>query len=314
MRVLIIGAGVNGSLAGAALIEGGQADVTYMVRPSRQHQLIGRGLQITSPLGRFTKPVDAVLPKAATGKFDVVILATRANFYQMGLFLARDAIRPDTIIVPIFDGIHHLDHWDQCYSQNPIALANFEVRAVMDADGVVRQSNPIGDLRLGLQRSGNGVVTLENLTNALRGRRFQVHADAEKLLVRMWARHVYLAAAAGTSVLSGMTLRDTCRFRTSKSFQRFLTEGLYIGEAYGIQKLASPVQSYLTAYWEEGRPVRAPAAIATGGRAGSESLFLLSHMLRKAQDAKVAAPLLKSAWAMIGVSDSCDGANAEVSG
>ena len=72
MRVLIIGSGVHGALAGAALIEGGAAEVTFLTRPSRQRQLIPAGLHITSPLGRFRRPVQAVSPPRRFGdKLDI---------------------------------------------------------------------------------------------------------------------------------------------------------------------------------------------------------------------------------------------------
>ena len=81
-----------------------------------------------SPFGRFRKPVQAIVsPKRLSdaldvkGSVDVLILATRANVYQPGLFVARDAIGPATLIVPLFDGLHHLDHWRECYPKNPAA-------------------------------------------------------------------------------------------------------------------------------------------------------------------------------------------------
>lgn len=62
MRVLIIGSSINGALVGATLIEHGGVEVTYLTTPTRQRQLITTGLHITSPFGRFRKPVAAIAP------------------------------------------------------------------------------------------------------------------------------------------------------------------------------------------------------------------------------------------------------------
>ena len=296
MRTLIIGSGTYGSLAGAALIEAG-VKVTFLVRPARQRQLISTGLHITSPLGRFRKPVIALAPSELHGTFDTVILATRANVYQMGLFLAREAITPDATIMPMFDGVHHLGHWRECYPANPIVLAWFDLRASMDADGIVRQTAPAGDLVLGLQ-SVFGAGQLDALHHALDGRRFRarVAADGDAVLAQGGARAIYRAAAAGASRLSGMALRDAVRFHSRKLFDKLLDEGISVAEARRIPHIRIAVSRYRTGFQREGEPIMAPTPIAAGGGAGSEALFLLGNMLRQAQDVKVPVPLLMRAW------------------
>lgn len=292
MHVLIVGAGINGSLAGAALIEAG-ADVTFVVRPSRQRQLISTGLHITSPFGRFRKPVHAIVPPKRLGDaldmkgpVDVLILATRANVYQPGLFVAREAIGPATLILPLFDGVHHVDHWRVCYPNNPVALARFDVRATLDADGIVRQSAPAGDLKLGLL-STSGAERLVELQRALDGRRFRTHPHGAPVLSEVWARAIFRAAATGASHLAGMPLRDTLRFVSRKPFLDMMEDGVRIGEARRNLGVRDAAARYKTAFLKEGEPVGAPAPVAAGGRSGSEALFLLGNMLRQAEDAGV---------------------------
>ncbi len=302
MRVLIVGAGINGTLVGGALVEAG-ADVSFVVRPSRQRQLISTGLHITSPLGRFRKPVHAIVPPKrlgdaldVKGSVDVLILATRANVYQPGLFVTRDVISPATLIVPLFDGVHHLDHWRECYPNNPVALARFDARATMDVDGIVRQSEPAGDLMLGLQ-SASSAELLEELRRALDGRRLRTHQHGAPVLSEVWARAIFRAAAAGASQLTSMPLRDTLRFVSRKPFLDMMEEGVCIGEARRIPGVRDAAARYKTAFMREGEPVIAPAPIGAGGRAGSEALFLLGSMLRQAQGLGWPAPSLRNAWA-----------------
>ncbi len=297
MKILIIGSGVYGMMAGAALSENG-VDVSMLVRPSRQKQLITQSVKITSPFGRFTAPLKVVAPRALGGPYDVAIVAARANVYQMALFVARDAIGPETSIVSLFDGVDHIDLWRERYPHNAVALACFELRASMDADGVVRQTGPMGRLELGLLYP-SGTERLEAIAAAMNGRRFHAALNADTLHTRVWARHVFLAAAAGATRLSGIpSLRDTLRYHSAKPYEDMLKEGTVIGEARGLPRLFHAVQRYRHAFLKESEPVMAPVPLASGGRASDEAFFLLGNLLRKAQDKKVAAPTLMRAWEM----------------
>jgi 2-dehydropantoate 2-reductase len=295
MKVLILGSGAYGMLAGAALVENGN-DPAFLVRLERQKQLIVQGTKISSPFGRFSKHLNVVAPADLREPFDVVVIAARSNVYQMALFLARGAIGPATLMVPLMDGAHHLELWRERYPGNPIALACFDIRASMDADGVVRQTAPKGQLALGtIQESG--AERLAALANALNGRRFEVTVNSDTLLARVWARHIFLAAAAGATRLSGMpSLRDTQRFRSGKRFEDMLKEGTAVGVARGVPRLFDAVQRYRQGFLMESDPIMAPVPIALGGRAGDESLFLLANMVRQAQDVKTRIPTLLQAW------------------
>ena len=301
MRVLIIGSGVNGALVGAALVEGG-AEVTFLTRPSRQRQLITTGLHITSPLGRFRKPVHAVAPSKRVGgpldvkgAVDVLVVAARAHNYQMGLFAVRDVITPETLIVPTFDGVHHLSDWRERYPRNAVALAAVDVRATVDADGIVRQIAPMGLLRLG-SRSVSAVEKISKLCDALVGRRFRAEQCGDDVLRHVWARAIFRAAAAGASRLAGIPLRDAIRFHSKKPFTAMLDEGVRTAEAHRVRGVREAVTRYRDGFLREGEPIQAPAPIEAGDRARAEARFLLGNMLRKAEDGKVDAQYLQRAW------------------
>jgi 2-dehydropantoate 2-reductase len=258
MKVLILGSGANGMLAGAALTEN-SIDPAFLVRPERQRQLIVQGTKISSPFGRFTKHVNVVAsPADLREPFEVVVIAARANVYQMALFLVRDAIGPETLLVPLMDGAHHLDLWRERYPKNPVALARFETRGIIDADGVVRQTAPKGLLELG-PIQGASAERVAALAIALSGRRFEVATNVDTLLARIWARHIFLAAAAGATRLSGVpSLRDTLRFNSTQSFEAMLKEGTAAGVGHGVPKLFEAVQRYRQGFLQESSPIMAP--------------------------------------------------------
>jgi 2-dehydropantoate 2-reductase len=293
MRILIVGAGLYGGLLGAALIEGG-ADVTFLVRPGRQHQLVSK-LYISSPFGRFSKAVHAITALAEGQPFDVVILATRANVFQVGLFLADNAIGPNTIIVPAFDGAHHLNHWRDNYPNNPVGLPVFDIRASFDADGCIRQNGPRGDLRLGSILSSDN-EQLKPLAASLDGRHFTAQLAPDKIVAEVWAKHCFSAAAIATARLDGMTLKDSLRFGRRDLFGQILKEALAVGEAHDVKGLRFFVERYRTKFQMESAPIAIPTPIAVGGRAGDEAFSILGTLLAQAQHAKVRVPGLQNAW------------------
>jgi 2-dehydropantoate 2-reductase len=293
MRVLIVGGGVTGTMVAAALHEAG-GDATLLVRPDRQAHLIGGRAKITSPFGRFSAPLNAVTASALTGPFDVIMLATRADNVHAARMLVDVLITDDTVIVPLFDGLQHLDLWREQFPTNRVAGAVFEARATMDADGGVRQSGPLGCLHLG-PLDGVPDERLDALVAALGGRRFSAEVD-HTILTRIWARHVYLAAATGAAVRADMTFRDAFRFHSRIPFEGMLEEGIRTGEALGILRLRSAVRRYRTAFMMEGEPVQSPSMTGAGR---SENLFLLSAMLRQSQLAGVDAPRLLAACSTV---------------
>ena len=92
-KILIFGAGATGGFVGSQLIEG-SADVTFLVRPERQRQLMTRGLTVMSSFGRFRRPMNAIVPGGIAGHFDVVVPVVRAQDFDLALELAADAVGP----------------------------------------------------------------------------------------------------------------------------------------------------------------------------------------------------------------------------
>jgi ketopantoate reductase len=271
MRVLIVGGGVTGTMVAAALHEaGGDA----------------------SPFGRFSAPLNAVTAAGLTGPFDTVMLATRVDKAQAALLLADAMIADDTLIVPLFDGVQHPDQWREQFPANPVSGAVFETRATMDADGVVRQTGPLGRLHIGTL-DGMPDEQVSTLAAMFHGRRVTAAVEGEgDVLRRIWARHVYLAAATGAAVRADMTFRDAFRFHSRKPFEGMLEEGIRTGESLGIWRLRSAVRRYRTAFMMEGEPVKPPSMTGASRR---ENLFLLAKMLGQTKLAGVDAPWLQGA-------------------
>src|SRR3977135_1731442 len=111
MRMLVLGAGATGGYFGGRLAEAGR-DVTFLVRPARAKKLRADGLRITSPHGDLTLAPQLVTPAAVTSPYDLVLLAVKAYALEQALDDLAPAVGAGTMILPVLNGMRHLDLLD----------------------------------------------------------------------------------------------------------------------------------------------------------------------------------------------------------
>src|SRR3954467_5122948 len=112
MRILVVGAGAIGGYFGGRMQQSG-ADVTFLVRPKRAAELADAGLVIKSPLGDATlKNPPTLQADRLQEKFDVVLLSCKAFDLDDAITSFAAAVGPDTTILPLLNGMRHLDLLD----------------------------------------------------------------------------------------------------------------------------------------------------------------------------------------------------------
>src|SRR5262245_50452037 len=112
MRFLVVGAGATGGYFGGRLLEAG-LDVTFLVRPARAERLAAAGLTITSPAGDVTlRSPPTVLAAELRAPFDAVILSCKAYDLDGAIASFAPAVGPGTAVVPLLNGMRHLDALD----------------------------------------------------------------------------------------------------------------------------------------------------------------------------------------------------------
>ena len=112
MRILVVGAGAIGGYFGGRLLQAGR-DVTFLVRPKRAAELASAGLVIKSPHGDVTlKNPPTVQADKLTEKFDVVLLSCKAFDLDDAIKSFAPAVGPHTSIIPLLNGMLHLDVLD----------------------------------------------------------------------------------------------------------------------------------------------------------------------------------------------------------
>jgi 2-dehydropantoate 2-reductase len=108
MRLLVVGAGSTGGYFGGRLAQAG-ADVTFLVRPGRAAQLREKGLQITSPHGDVTLSPALVTSQEISVPYDAILLTVKGFHLDAALEDVAPAVGHETMILPVLNGMHHMD-------------------------------------------------------------------------------------------------------------------------------------------------------------------------------------------------------------
>src|SRR4029077_17330710 len=113
MRVLVVGAGAIGGYFGGRMLQAGR-DVTFLVRPRRAAELASAGLVIKSPNGDVTLTAPPIVQADRLDKtFDLVLLSCKAFDLDDAIRSFAPAVGPNTAILPLLNGMLHLDVLDQ---------------------------------------------------------------------------------------------------------------------------------------------------------------------------------------------------------
>jgi 2-dehydropantoate 2-reductase len=207
MRTLVVGAGAIGGYFGGRLLEINR-DVTFLVRPKRAAELAGQGLIIRSPRGNVTfyKP-STVLAENLRETFGLVILSCKAYDLEDAITSFAPGVGPDTVILPLLNGIRHLDVLDQRFGSDRVLGGQCFI-AVALKDGEIVHLVEAHELSFG-ERNGELSERVRAIAQLMEGARFNAHASAE-ILQEMWEKWVFLASLAGGTCLMRANTGDIC--------------------------------------------------------------------------------------------------------
>lgn len=294
MRVLILGSGPTGSILCARLFENGH-DITVLAQPERKIQLLTTGLQLTSPYGRFRRHVHAVAPGEINQPYDLVVATGRAHLLETALEIAAPAIGPDTVLLPICEGVRALEMAPVNYPGRCVIGGVIEHRVVQDADLVAHQRTPHVELCLGALSAVDTPI-VEELVGLLAGRGIKTFASPQ-IRARAWERFSFVVSAIASTHLLRRPLRDTLRFaHGAGNLSICLRESYRIGEAAGFGPDLVRVKSYANSFLLEGRPVAPPARASDDGRAGAEARYLIGEMIEIGRRVGVHPITIGMAW------------------
>ncbi|WP_298045910.1 ketopantoate reductase family protein [uncultured Citricoccus sp.] len=202
MKILIVGAGATGGFFGTRLVQAGR-DVTFLVRPHRAEQL-RQGLRVYGPGYDETIPVRAITAQQLEDPYDLVLLMTKAWALDEAMEDITPAVGPDTTILPLLNGMAHLEKVNNRFGQESVLGGIVRVVTTLTPDGAVHQLKPGATLIFGEQdrRRTDRAARIEQ---ELRVPGYDLVLD-EDILAAMWHKWAFIAAGATTTCLMRGTI------------------------------------------------------------------------------------------------------------
>ena len=206
MRILVVGAGAVGGYFGGRLLEAG-CNVTFLVRPKRAAQLAENGLVIKSRFGNVTlKAPPTVHASELHHDFDLIVLSCKAYDLDAAIDSFAPAIGPGTAILPLLNGMRHLDLLDERFGAARVLGGQCLISAKLDDRGSILHLNDSHLLTFG-EREGNRSPRIDGIAAEIGKAKFELRASSV-ILLEMWEKWVFLATLAAITCLMRSAIGD----------------------------------------------------------------------------------------------------------
>lgn len=190
-RAAVLGPGGVGGLLAALLTREGVA-VTCLARPSTAAVLARDGVRVESPqFGAFTARVGAA--ERLTEPVDLCLVTVKATQLEEALERLPADVVGDAVLLPLLNGIEHLDLLRRRYPRATVVPATIRVEATRVAPGVVRHGTPFVTVEMATTAATDGAVRHLAAVLERAGATVTVSADAATV---MWSKLAFLAALA----------------------------------------------------------------------------------------------------------------------
>jgi 2-dehydropantoate 2-reductase len=293
MRILVIGAGALGGYFGGCLVRAGR-DVTFLVRQRRAEQLARDALQIVSPHGDFVVPVVTVLAGNLLEPFDLILVGVKSYSLDEAMDQFAPAVGPNTMILPILNGIGHLDRLSARFGAKHVLGGMANISGGLDAGGRVVQFFPNHDLVFGEIPGGSSERT-RALENCFSNAGFSGRAS-EAVMQDIWEKFVQLGLGAGITCLMRASIGDILAAPGGREamFEIF-DECCAVATASGFKPRPAFIEFDTTLITTVGSPLKWSMLRDIERRSTTEGEHILGDMVARAQTLGVKTPILNLA-------------------
>lgn len=206
MRILVVGAGAVGGYFGGRLLHAAR-DITFLVRPARRDLLARQGLVIKSPHGDITcQAPPTLLASELSRPFDAVLLSCKAYDLESAMDSFAPAVGDKTLIVPLLNGMQHLDRLDARFGKEHVLGGVCLISAKLDEVGTIHHLNDVHQISFG-PRQTDQKERVDELAKATFGAGFDA-VPSENIILDMWEKWVFLATLAGMTCLTRASVGD----------------------------------------------------------------------------------------------------------
>jgi 2-dehydropantoate 2-reductase len=295
MRILVVGAGAIGGYFGGRLLQAGR-DVTFLVRSRRSAELASAGLVIKSPNGDATlRDPPAVQADMLAEKFDVVLLSCKAFDLDDAIKSFAPAVGPNTAIIPMLNGMRHLDVLDQKFGAERVLGGLCAIAATLNDKREVVQLQPMQSINYG-ERDGKLSQRVKAIDETFKSGIAGAGAS-QNIMQDMWEKWVLLSSLAASTSLMRTSVGNILAVAGGKDFLLgMLDETSATATASGYPPggpFFERVRGFLTT---EGSPMTASMFRDIKAGLPVEADHVIGDLIARADAAKVPVPKLRIAY------------------
>jgi 2-dehydropantoate 2-reductase len=310
MRILVLGAGGIGGYFGGRLLEAGR-DVTFLVRPRRAELLAVSGLRIRSRRGdAFVPAPPTVLAGAIQAPFDLILLSCKAYDLDSAMRDIAPAVGPQTVILPMLNGMRHLDALDERFGAERVLGGFCLISVALEPSGEVVHYNNIdalvfGERDFGERDTGEGPAAEENLDHTsprteaiaamMAGAKFEARLSP-RILQEMWEKWIFIASGAAVACLMRAAITDLVAADAVPTGIAMLEECAAIAAAEGFAPRGEKLVEFRTALSRSGSLLIPSMLRDVERHAPVESEQIIGDLLRRGEKHAVQAPMMRLAY------------------
>ncbi|NYE62371.1 2-dehydropantoate 2-reductase [Duganella sp. 1224] len=293
MKFLVVGAGALGGYFGGRLLAAGQ-DVTFLVRARRAAQLNERGLRISSPKGDLVLPAPPhLLSEQIAQHYDVIIVGCKAYDLDATMASFAAAVGPDTAILPVLNGMGHLERLAARFGQQRVLGGLCLISATLDEQGDVQHLNDAHALVFGELDAATSPRAAA-IAEAMAGANFDARLSAG-IRQEMWEKWIFITSLAGATCLLRGSVGDIVAAGQARVPLALLDECGAIAASHGFPPRQPATERAHTMLTAAGSPITASMLKDLQRGSAIEADHIVGDMLARAR--QLAAPTLQLAYA-----------------
>jgi len=300
VKILSLGAGGIGGYFGGRLQQAG-ADLTFLVRPARQQALQRDGLVLKSSKGDATLKVKTVLKGGEGGPYDLVLLTCKAYDLDSAVEAIAPAVGPNTTVVPLLNGMRHLDVLDARFGADRVVGGVARISASLAADGTVLHMGPVAGITFG-ERAGQAARPSLTALDALVKTSGVDGGLHPAMMQDLWDKWIMLCSLAATNCLMRGSSGDVLEADEGRAIVlETVEECRKVAAAAGhdpAPKTLEMTQGFLTV---KGSKFTASMLYDLEKGAMVEADHIVGDMIARAGKAGIATPNLRLAYAHLQV-------------
>jgi 2-dehydropantoate 2-reductase len=237
-----------------------------------------------------------VLAESVKPDYDLVLFTCKAYDLDGAIAAIRPAVGPETRILPLLNGMRHLDALDAAFGAPRVLGGTAQIGATLTADGDVRHMGRFQLLTFG-ERVPAQANFCGHVARAMEKAKFDLR-HSPRIVQDMWDKFVMITVVAGMTTLMRGALGDIVAARHGAELVgQALEECAEVAEAAGHRPDAETLAGLRAWLTEKGSTFTSSMLRDTEKKGAIEADHIVGDMLARAEAAHIPAPMLRVIYA-----------------